>query len=353
MLGPRDEQKGRALVFGTEEELEDRLAEPSAALVSDLASTEGDLVVLGAGGKMGPSLCHLARRALDAAGQTDRQVIAVSRWTDQVVAKRLTERGVRTATFDLSPDADLSGLPEGALVVYMVGAKFGSTGQPAATWAVNALLPATVARRYADARIAAFSTGNVYPLVPVDSGGSVETDPMDPVGEYAMSCLGRERVFEHAALSRGTKVALIRLNYAIDLRYGVLADIGRSVRDGDPVDVTTGHANVVWQAYANEVALRSLLHADSPAVALNLTGPETLSVRAVAAEFGRLLDKSPMYVGTEAPTALLSNASRCFSLFGPPPLLAPDLIAAQADWLRSGGVLWDKPTKFQRRDGRF
>jgi hypothetical protein len=176
---------------------------------------------------------------------------------------------------------------------------------------------------------------------------------MDPVGEYAMSCLGRERVFEHAALTRGTKVALIRLNYAIDLRYGVLADIGRAVRDGDPVDVTTGHANVVWQGYANEVALRALRHADSPPFVLNLTGPETLSVREVAADFGRLLETEPTYAGTEARTALLSNASRCIELFGSPDLLAPDLVRAQAAWLKSGGVLWDKPTKFQRRDGRF
>ncbi|WP_020575578.1 NAD-dependent epimerase/dehydratase family protein [Actinopolymorpha alba] len=340
-------------MFESEEDLEQRLAEPSSRLVADLAALEGDLVVLGAGGKMGPSLCHLARRGLDAAGRSDVRVIAVSRWTDHEVEKRLRGRGVETVTFDLSPDADLSRLPDAGNVVSMVGAKFGSASQPAQTWAVNAFLPAAIARRYADARIAAFSTGNVYPLVPVSTGGCTETDPPDPVGEYAMSCLGRERAFEYASLERGTRVALLRLNYAVDMRYGVLADIARTVQDGEPVDVTTGHVNVVWQAYANEVTLRSLLHASSPTLTLNLTGPETLSVRRLAELFGHLLDTSPSYTGEEAPTALLSDASRCHALFGYPDLSVRVLVEAQADWLRRGGTLWNKPTKFQRRDGRF
>ena len=340
-------------MFESEDDLERRLAMPSPGLVADLAGIDGDLVVLGAGGKMGPSLCHLARLGLDAAGRSDVRVLAVSRWTDSEVEKRLRDRDVQTVTFDLSPDADLAGLPDAANVVYMVGAKFGSAGQPAHTWAVNAFLPVAVARRYADARIAAFSTGNVYPLVPVSRGGCTEDDPPGPVGEYAMSCLGRERAFEHASIERGTRVALLRLNYAVEMRYGVLADIARAVRDGEPVDVTTGHVNVVWQAYANEVALRSLFHATSPALTLNLTGPETLSVRQLAARFGELLDVAPAYVGEEAPTALLSDAGRCHALFGYPELSVRTLVEAQVAWLRSGGTLWSKPTKFQRRDGRF
>lgn len=339
--------------FETEAALEERLAIPSAGLTADLAELDGDLVVLGAGGKMGPSLCHLARRALDAAGRTNLEVIAVSRWSDSDVEKRLRDRGIETHKHDLSPYGDTSGLPDAGNVVFMVGAKFGSADQPARTWATNALVPAAVAERYADARIAAFSTGNVYPLVPVDSGGCTEADPPDPVGEYAMSCLGRERVFEYAALERGTKVALIRLNYAVDLRYGVLADVARCVREDQPVDVTTGYVNLVWQGYANEVTLRALRQADSPAFVLNLTGPETVRVRDLADEFGRLFDRRPEIAGAEAETALLSNASRCHELFGGPELGVSELVELQADWIRRGGVLWDKPTKFQRRDGRF
>jgi dTDP-4-dehydrorhamnose reductase len=340
-------------VFESEEDLERRLATPSPGLVADLAHIDGDLVVLGAGGKMGPSLCHLARRGLDAAGRSDVRVFAVSRWSDHEVEERLRQRGVETVRFDLSPDADLSALPDAGNVVYMVGAKFGTADRPATTWAVNTFLAAAVARRYADARIAAFSTGNVYPLVPVTSGGCTEDDPPDPIGEYAMSCLGRERAFEHASLERGTRVTLLRLNYAVEMRYGVLADIASTVLAGEPLDITTGHVNVVWQGYANEVALRSLLHASSPALTLNVTGPETLSVRRLAERFGKLLDVTPSFVGEEAPTALLSDASRCHALFGYPELSVGALVEAQADWLRRGMVLWSKPTKFQRRDGRF
>lgn len=342
-------------MFTDEAALEERLATPSPALVADLGRLEGDLLVLGAGGKMGPSLCRLARRALDAAGRADVTVYAVSRWSDKAAAEELEAAGVRTVAFDLmDPAADLAGLPDAGNVVFMVGAKFGSAGAPSHAWAVNAAMPDRVARRWAGARIAAFSTGNVYPLVPVSSGGCTETNPVGPVGEYAMSCLGRERIFAHAALTRGTKVANIRLNYAVDLRYGVLADIAYRVRAGEPVDVTTGHANVVWQGYANEVALRSLLHAtDGEAFTLNLTGPETASVRRIAQWFGAEFGKEPVLAGQEAPTALLSDASRCHALFGYPDVALRTLVEWQADWLSRGLPLSGKPTKFQVRDGRF
>lgn len=343
-------------VFTDESALEARLATPTPALVEDLAGLDGDLLVLGAGGKMGPSLCRLARNALDAAGRTDLAVRAVSRWSDPAAAHALEESGVRTVPFDLmAPDADFAQLPEAGNVVFMVGAKFGSAGAPSHAWAVNAAMPARVADRWPGARIAAFSTGNVYPLVPVASGGCTEDDPVAPVGEYAMSCLGRERVFAHAALTRGTRVANIRLNYAVDLRYGVLADIASRVQTGEPVDVTTGHANVVWQGYANEVALRSLLHAtdgEAP-FTLNLTGPETASVRRLAQWFGEEFGTEPVTVGEESPTALLSDASRCHALFGYPDVPLRTLVAWQADWLRRGLPLSGKPTKFQVRDGRF
>lgn len=328
---------------------------PLPALVADLARLEGDLLVLGAGGKMGPSLCRLARRALDAGGRSDVTVYAVSRWSDKAAAAELEADGVRTVAFDLmDPAADLGALPDAGNVIFMVGAKFGSAGAPSHAWAVNAAMPDRVARRWSTSRIAAFSTGNVYPLVPLSSGGCTESDPVGPVGEYAMSCLGRERIFDHAALTRGTKVTNIRLNYAVDLRYGVLADIASRVQSGEPVDLTTGHANVVWQGYANEVALRSLLHAtDGEAFTLNLTGPETASVRRLAQWFGEEFDREPVYIGAESPTALLSDASRCHALFGYPEVALRTLVEWQADWLRRGLPLSGKPTKFQVRDGRF
>lgn len=340
-------------MFTDEDSLEDRLARPSAGLISDLAALDGDLVILGAGGKMGPSLARLARRAWDEGGHRDRRVIAVSRWSDATVRNQLADHGIETQTFDLSPGADVDQLPAAANVVSMVGTKFGSTDRQAHTWAVNTVVPALVAERYADARIAAFSTGNVYPLVPVAFGGCRETDPTGPVGEYAMTCLGRERVLEHASTERGTLITIIRLNYAVDMRYGVLADVATKVYSGQPLDVTMGHLNLVWQGYANEVALRSLRAASSPPEVLNLTGPEVIPVRHLARRFGELLDKTPIITGDEAPTALLSDAGRCFSLFGYPDLDLETLVQAQADWIRHGGVLWDKPTKFERRDGKF
>ncbi|MEU4569134.1 NAD-dependent epimerase/dehydratase family protein [Micromonospora sp. NPDC023956] len=340
-------------MFTNESELEERLARPSTALVADLAGGRGDLVVLGAGGKMGPSLCRLARRGLDAAGRTGDRVYAVSRWTDRAAAEALAGDRVEPVPFDLLGDADLGGLPDATDVVFMVGAKFGTSAAPYLAWVVNAVLPAAVARRYPAARIAAFSTGNVYPMAPVGSGGSVETDPPGPVGDYAMSCLGREQVFAHAAATRGTPVAVLRLNYAVDLRYGVLADIGHAVLAGEPVDVTTGHVNVVWQGYANEVALRSLRHATPEVFTLNLTGPETAPVRRIAARMGERLGRPVTLTGTEAPTALLNDATRCHALFGYPDVPLGALVDWQADWLAAGLPTSGKPTRFAVRDGRF
>lgn len=335
-------------------ELEELLTTPSPALVEDLAARSGDLVILGAGGKMGPSLTVLARRALDAAGRTGDAVHAVSRWSDPEQADRLRDAGVNVVAADLlAPDADLAALPDGADVVYMVGAKFGTSSAPSLAWAANAALVHDVARRYADSTIAAFSTGNVYPLVPVESGGCSEEHPVGPVGEYAMSCLGRERVLQHAALSRGTKVVTIRLNYAVDLRYGVLFDVASPILAGEPVDLTTGHVNVVWQGYANEVALRSLALASSPATAINLTGPETASVRRLAELLGRGLDREVSFTGEPAPTALLNDATRCHELFGYPQVPLRTLVDWHAQWLAAGLPTSGKPTKFAVRDGAF
>lgn len=336
----------------TVEELEERLSRPRPELVDDVRKLDGDIVVLGAAGKLGPSLVRLAARAVAEAG-TGARVIAVSRFSAPGSADALRAAGAEVVAADIADDDQLAALPDAANVIYLVGAKFGTSGNEAGTWATNAYLPGRVAQRYRDARIVALSTGNVYPLTPVTGGGPTETDPLGPVGEYAMSCLGRERVLTHFAGQNGTPMALIRLNYAIEMRYGVLLDIARAVWAGEPVDVTTGHANVVWQGYANEVTIRGLRHADVPPFVLNVTGPETISVRAVATELAGHLGREVTFTGTEAPSALLSNASRCHGLFGYPDLTLAELTRAVADWVRQEGPVHDKPTGFQKRDGRF
>ncbi|MER7501630.1 NAD-dependent epimerase/dehydratase family protein [Nonomuraea pusilla] len=336
----------------TTAKLEERLARPGAGLVEDLGGLDGDIMILGAGGKLGPSLVRLALNAL-AAGGGDRRVIAVSRFSEPGLADALREAGATVVPADVADERALRDLPDAANVVFLVGAKFGTQGREHATWFTNAYLPGRVADRFRGARIAALSTGNVYPLVPVTSGGSTEDAPTGPVGDYAMSCLGRERVLTHFSETYGTPMALIRLNYAVELRYGVLVDLAQKILAGEPVDLTTGQVNVVWQGYANEVTLRSLRLAGTPPYVLNVTGPELISVRQAAEALGAALGKEPVFTGEEAPTALLSNASRCHRLFGYPELTPAELIEHTARWVAGGGPLLGKPTKFERRDGRF
>ncbi|MBW6456772.1 MAG: NAD(P)-dependent oxidoreductase [Trueperaceae bacterium] len=336
----------------TVEALEAALATPSARLIVDMGRLDGDLLVLGAGGKMGPSLAMLARNALDAAGASN-QVIAVSRFGDEAPRQRLEDAGVRTIAADLMNDAELQALPDAAHVVHMAAMKFGTSGSEHLTWAMNTYLPGRVGERYRDARIVAFSSGNVYPLVPLASTGATEDHPIEPLGEYGQSVLGRERIFAYGSHRYGTRVAAIRLNYAIDLRYGVLVDIATAVRDGEPIDLAMGHVNVVWQGYANEVTLRALHHASSPPTAINLTGPEIVSVRRLAHWFGERLGREPVLVGQEQPNALLNDASRCHALFGYPDVTLLQMVDMVADWLLAGGELHGKPTKFQVRSGRF
>lgn len=336
----------------TVEELEERLTRPRSALVDDMRKLDGDIVVLGAAGKLGPSLVRLATRAITEAGSRSR-VYAVSRFSSPGVADDLRATGSAIITADIADDSGLAALPDAANVVFLVGAKFGTAGNESATWATNTYLPGRVAERYAGSRIAALSTGNVYPLWPTGTGGPSEDAQVEPVGEYAMSCLGRERIFTHFANEHHSPTAVIRLNYAVEMRYGVLVDIARAIHAGDPVDLTMGYANVVWQGYANEVTLRSLLHADVPPFVLNVTGPETVSIRAVAQSLARRLDKDVHFTGEEAQTALLSNASRCHGLFGYPDIPLAELVEATADWIKTGNPLLGTPTKFQLRDGRF
>jgi len=336
----------------TEAQLEDLLSTPAAADIEALGSLDGPLLILGAAGKMGPSLARRARRALDAAG-SKIPVIAVSRFSDAASRTLLESWGIQTIACELLAPGALDALPSAPNVVFMAARKFGSSGNPSLTWAINAFLPGLVARRWANSRIAVFSSGNVYPLVPVSSGGATEQTPPNPVGEYAQSVLGRERMFEHGSLEHGTPVALLRLNYAVEPRYGVLADIGRKVFEGRPVDVTMGHVNVIWQGDANSITLRSLLRASSPPFILNLTGPETLRVRDIAAEFGRRFAKDPILTGAEQPTALLNNAALCRQLFGPPSISLSDLLDLVANWIQCGGRSLNKPTHFEQREGKF
>ncbi|MCH8290413.1 NAD(P)-dependent oxidoreductase [Candidatus Poribacteria bacterium] len=332
----------------TEEQLEDIMSSPTPEVVKAMAELDGDLLILGVGGKMGPTLARLARRSIDKA-----RIIGVSRFSTPGLQADLNQVGVETIPCDLLNEAALQKLPEVPNVVFMAGRKFGSTGNEALTWAMNTYLPGQIAEKYRNSRIVVFSTGNVYPLTPIAHGGATETHPVNPIGEYAQSCLGRERMFEHFSNRFGTPVVIIRLNYAIDLRYGILLDIAEKVYNAQAVDVTMGNVNVIWQGDANAVVLRALTHCQSPPLVLNLTGPETVSIRGLATRFAELFEKTPIFEGQEAGTALLSNASRCHQLFGYPRISLEQMVQWIAHWVRSGGPTLDKPTKFEVRDGKF
>ena len=336
----------------TEQELEERLSRPSDADVAALAALEGDLVILGAGGKMGPSLAQLARRAADRA-KVATKIIAVARFTNDNLRSQLAAQGVEIVTSDLLEPGALAKLPDVANVIYMAARKFGTTGSEHLSWAINTYLPGLVAERYRNSRIVAFSTGNVYPLRPVQEGGAVESTPCDAQGEYAQSALGRERMFEYGSHRWGTPVTILRLNYAVELRYGVLVDIGRAVFERRPIDLGMGSVNVIWQGDANSACLRSLAHCQSPPLLLNLTGHEILSVRHIAHEFGEHFGIEPSFAFEEAPTALLSDATKAHRLLGRPEVSTGEMIEWIADWIQQGGVMLGKPTHFQTRDGKF
>jgi len=331
-----------------ETELEEVLTRPDPALAADLAAVPGTLMVLGAAGKMGPTLCRLAKRA-----DPDRRVIAVARFSEPGLRQRMESWGIECIAADLMDRAALAALPEAENIVFMAARKFGSTGAEELTWAMNVLLPAMVAERFAASRIVFFSTGNVLPLVPMPSGGADEAVPPAPVGDYAASCLGRERVFQHAASARGTRCFGIRLNYAIDLRYGVLHDVASKIWAGTPVPLAMGHANVIWQGDANAWTLRALRHASADCPILNVTGPETVPIRWLANQFAARFGKPVEFAGEEAPDALLSNAARAFALFGYPRVPLLRMVDWVADWVMRGGRALGKPTKFEVRDGRF
>ncbi len=337
---------------GDEAALDEALSRPDDRVRAALDRCPGDLIVLGAGGKMGPTLARMARRAFDDLGRGDR-VIAVSRFSDPAAASALHAAGVETVAADLTDPRALAALPDAATVVYMAGQKFGTRDDPLRTWQLNAVLPLRCAERFGGARTILFSTGNVYPLVPVGGPGSREADPPVPTGEYAASCVARERLYTGVAGERGTPLAIIRLNYAVDLRYGVLVDLARRILAGEPVDVSTGAVNVIWQGDANRLALAALPHATTPPFVVNVTGPELLQVRDVAAALAHHLGRPAVITGSEAPTALLSDTNRMRELLGQPEIDAARLTRWVGEWVGGGGRVLGRPTRFEVRDGSF
>jgi nucleoside-diphosphate-sugar epimerase len=334
-----------APIIQTEAELERELARPSEADVACLHRLDGDILVLGASGKMGPSLARLCRNASDEAGRP-RRIFAVSR-------NPAASPGIEAIRCDLLRREEIAQLPECPNILFLAGRKFGSSGSPELTWAINTVVPALVAERFPQARMVVFSTGNVYPLRTLPQGGSIESDVPGPVGEYAQSCLGRERVFQHYSQQSGLRCLIFRLNYAVDLRYGVLVDIARKVWSGAPVDVSVPAFNVVWQRDANSYALRALEHTASPPAILNVTGRETLFVRQVATWFADRFGRECRFTGSEGEVALLSDAAKCHRMLGLPPVTAVKLMEMVAAWIERGGSLLDKPTHFEVADGRF
>lgn len=338
--------------FASIAELEDWLSRPTPPALTALQRVDGDLVILGVSGKMGPTLARMAVRCFEELGLPHR-VYGVARFSQPQVCQELEDVGVHTLSCDLLDRTAWTELPDSKHVIFMAGQKFGTTGNQHMTWAINTYLPALACERYLDARIVAFSTGNVYPLTPIVEGGSLEEDDVQPVGEYASSCLGRERIFDYFARVHGLRCAIMRLNYAVEMRYGVLADLAQKVYAEEPIDLHMGAANVIWQGDANGQALALLDHCAAPPFVLNVTGPETVSIRRVAERFGKIFGVVPRFLGEEQPTALLSNASKAQRLFGYPTVSLDQLIEWIADWVERGGATLNKPTHFETRDGRF
>lgn len=338
--------------IASEEQLEEILSRPGEKVTSMIAALEGDIMFLGIGGKIGPSLAHMAKRACEKAG-VKKRIVGVSKFGSEVEQKKITAFGIETIKGNLLDLNFIKSLPVFKNVFFLAGMKFGSLDNLSLTWAVNSFLPALVAEHFNQSRIVAFSTGCVYPLVPVESGGAMETDMPAPVGEYAQSCLGRERMFEYGSLKDNTPVLLIRLNYSVELRYGVLVDIALKVFNGQPVDLAMGYFNVMWQGDVNDYVLRSIEYASTPARILNITGPEILSVKEVADEFGKLFRKKVEFSGKEAETALLSNSTLAYTLMGRPVIPVSRVIRWIAQWMLDDGKLLNKPTHFEVRNGKY
>lgn len=336
----------------TESDLEELLSRPGPAETDLFGRLPGDLLVIGASGKMGPSLVRLARRTALSSGRK-RRIIAAARFSDVALAPVLDGEGIETVQVDLAEPGAVDRLPDAELVIFMVGRKFGTGEDHSSTWAANTLVAGDVVRRFRHSRLVVFSTGSVYPLTPVAGGGSVENDPMEPAGEYGQSALARERLVEFGSRRWGTPAAILRINYAVEPRYGVLRDIADLVWNDQPVDLAMGYVNVIWQRDANAAALHALELCSTPPLVLNVTGPDTLRVRDLAFRFGDLLDRTPRFTGTESDTALLSNASRLMEILKPGLVTIEEMTGLVAGWVAGGGRGLGKPTRFQEREGKF
>ncbi len=350
-----------APLIETEAQLEYRLSEPTPALIDAIAALEGDILILGVGGKMGTTLATQAKRAIDEAVRS-KKVIGVSRLSVPGLQEKLHAAGIQTIAGELLNEGCLKKLPDIQNVIFMAGRKFDATGNEPLMGTINTYLPGRICEKFPSSRLVVFSTGNVYPMTPVCQGGATEHHPVEPLGEYAQSCLGRERVFEYFAAHYGTPMAMLRLNYAVELRYGILLDIAENVYQETPIPLAMGNVNVIWQGDATSIALRALAHCQTPPLVLNITGPETVSIRQLAERFcqvwalpttSKLGDKQPCFIGEEATTALLSNASLCHQRFGYPHVSLEQMIQWVAHWVNIGGPTLKKPTKFERRDGKF
>lgn len=336
----------------TEEKLNELLTTPSEKLIEDIKKIQGDIMVLGAGGKMGPTLCILAKNAIKKAG-IEKRVIAVSRGSDKIATKLMNDNDIEVIAMDLLDKDKLYSLPEVENIIYMAGRKFGTDGNEWQTWAMNSTLPAFVADKFKKSRIVVFSSGNIYPIVKLSEGGCRENDKIGPIGEYTMSCLARERAFEYAANTFGTKILIYRLNFAVDLRYGVLFDVANKILKGEPISLSTPCFNFIWQGSANEIAIRGLLHAESPVKIMNVTGPETVSIKKAALELGEILGKEPIFEGEPGNDAYLNDASLAMEIFGYPSVPVKTLIRWQAEYIKDGGRTLDKPTHFEERKGSY
>ena len=336
----------------TEKEVDAFLSQPGAGVLNALRDVKGEIFILGAGGKIGKHLAMTVRNALRQLNKLN-SIVAVSRFQSLHSREDFEACEIASLKCDLSIPEEVEALPDCAVLFFLAGEKFGSSSSPESLDRMNVQAPKLVAEKFKDARIVAFSTGCVYPFVPIDSGGSRETDPPEPVGDYARSCLQREEQFVHASRKFGTHCSIIRLNYSVEFHYGVLIDIATKVLAGKPVDVTMSSVNLIWQSDAIAHSIQSLNYAGSPPSIINVTGPETLSVRKLASKFGKIFDKEPVYAGREADTVWLNNAEKAHKLFGRPRVGIDDMVTWTANWLIEKGEIWNMPTKFERRDGNF